>query len=398
MDLAGRKTDDRSGLRRLAYQFIILMGLISLFGDIVYEGGRSIIGPYLSTLGASAAIVGLIAGIGEFAGYFLRLPFGYLADRSRAYWPLTILGYGLILAVPLLGFAGSWQIAAVFIIAERLGKAIRSPARDAMLSYATKHVGRGFGFGLHEAMDQIGAIIGPLFFSAVFLLKGSYRQGFSILWAPAILVLLILMIARRKVASPQELEMPRETAADVKKEKLPHQFWIYVIFIFLSVAGLVNFPLIAYHINAKNVVATFQIPLLYAAAMALDGIAALIIGRIYDKAGLRSLMVIPFITFPVSFLGFSGSYGSVVAGIALWGIVMGIHETIMRSAIADLSSLRQRGLAYGVFNTVYGLAWFAGSAAVGFLYEISLLYVILFAAVMEMMALVTFFFFKKRTL
>ena len=389
---ADMKMNNKPDLRRLAFQFIILMGFISLFGDIVYEGARSIIGPYLSTLGASAAIVGLIAGIGEFAGYFLRLPFGYFADRSKAYWPLTIAGYGLILAIPLLVFAGSWQIAAIFIIAERLGKAVRSPARDAILSYATKQVGRGFGFGIHEAMDQIGAIIGPLFFSAVFLLKGSYKQGFSVLWIPAILVVAILIVARKKVASPQELEMPSQTAADMKPEKLPRQFWIYTAFIFLSVAGFVNFQLISYHINAKNVVATFQIPLLYAAAMAIDGVAALIIGKIYDKIGLKALIAIPFITFPISFLGFSNSYILVIASVVLWGIVMGIHETIMRSAIADLSSLKQRGFAYGIFNTVYGLAWFVGSATVGVLYGVSLLYVVIFSAIMEMMALGAFFF------
>lgn len=385
-------------LKRLAFQFIIMMGLISLFGDIVYEGARSIIGPYLFTLGASAAVVGLITGIGEFAGYFFRLPFGYFADRSKAYWPLTILGYGLILAIPLLGFAGSWQIAAVFIIAERLGKAIRSPARDAILSYATKQVGRGFGFGLHEAMDQIGALIGPLVFSTVFLLKGNYKQSFSILWAPAILVMFILMAARRKVAIPQDLERSGEITSDVRSGKLPRLFWIYTVFIFLSVAGFVNFQLISYHINAKNVVATFQIPLLYAGAMAVDGITALIIGKIYDRVGLKALVVIPFLTFPISFLGFSRSYGLVITSIVLWGIVMGIHETIMRSAIADLSSLKQRGFAYGIFNTVYGLAWFIGSVTVGFLYEISLLYVIIFAAVMEAIALLTFFFFNKKTL
>lgn len=391
------KMKNQPDQKRLAFQFIILMGIISLFGDIAYEGARSIIGPYLSTLGASAAIVGLITGFGEFAGYFLRLPFGYFADRSRAYWQLTILGYGLILAIPLLGFVGSWQIAAVFIIAERLGKAIRSPARDAILSYATKQVGRGFGFGLHEAMDQIGAIIGPLLFGAIFFLKGNYRQGFFILWIPAILVLFILMIARRKVSSPQELEESQGKAADtdIRSEKLPRLFWIYMIFIFLSVTGFVNFQLISYHLYAKNVVGPFQIPLLYAAAMAVDGISALIIGKIYDRVGLRALMVIPFLTFPISFLGFSRSYGLVIISVVLWGIVMGIHETIMRSAIADLSSLKQRGFAYGIFNTLYGLAWFIGSATIGFLYEISLVYVILFAAIMEVMALSTFFFFKK---
>jgi len=346
------------------------MGVVSLFGDITYEGARSITGPYLGMLGATAGMVGLIAGIGEFSGYALRLLSGYCADRTRAYWPLTILGYGLILAIPLLALAGSWQAAAVLVICERIGKAIRSPARDAILSHATKQVGRGWGFGIHEAMDQIGAIAGPLIFTAVIICNGSYRTGFTILWIPAILTLAMLMAARIKVPAPEKLETSAAPAgAAPDGSRLPKVFWLYAVFIFLSVGGFAHFQIISYHMKARAVISDAQIPLFYAIAMGVDGIVALIVGKTYDRVGLKTLLFIPLLTIPIPFFAFSLSYGSVLFSILLWGSVMGIHETIMRAAIADLIPIERRGLAYGIFNTVYGIAFLIGSTLMGFLYD-----------------------------
>ncbi len=356
--------------KSVAFQFILLMGVVSLFGDITYEGARSITGPYLGMLGATAGMVGLIAGIGEFSGYALRLLSGYCADRTRAYWPLTILGYGLILAIPLLALAGNWQVAAVLVICERIGKAIRSPARDAILSHATKQVGRGWGFGIHEAMDQIGAIAGPLIFTAVIIFNGSYRTGFTILWIPAILTLAMLMAARMKVPAPEKLETSAAPAnASPDGSRLPKVFWLYAAFIFLSVGGFAHFQIISYHMKARAVISDAQIPLFYAIAMGVDGIVALIVGKTYDRVGLKTLLCIPLLTIPIPFFAFSLSYGSVLFSILLWGAVMGVHETIMRAAIADLIPIERRGSAYGIFNTVYGIAFLIGSALMGFLYD-----------------------------
>ncbi|MDD5038973.1 MAG: MFS transporter, partial [Dehalococcoidales bacterium] len=183
--------------RTTAFQLIMLLGIVSMFGDIAYEGGRSISGPYLATLGASAAMVGLVTGAGEFLGYGLRLVSGYLADRTKAYWVLTFIGYGLIGAIPLLALAGNWQLAALFLILERIGKAIRSPARDTIISYAGKNIGRGWGFALHEAMDQVGAVIGPLILSLALITSGGYQRGFNLLWIPVLLCLIALIIANR---------------------------------------------------------------------------------------------------------------------------------------------------------------------------------------------------------
>ncbi len=376
------------------------MGLVSLFGDITYEGGRSVTGPYMAFLGASAAIVGLVAGLGEFLGYALRLVFGFIADKTKAYWPLTFLGYGLIFAIPFLGFAGNWRMAAVFIILERLGKAVRSPARDAILSYATKEVGRGWGFAIHEAMDQIGAIAGPLAFSAVLFLKGGYRQGFFILFIPAILTIAVLLAARIRVSSPEKLE--EESAAGEEKikehEPLSKVFWLYTLFTFSCVAGFANFQLISYHFKARAIIPDIQIPLFYVIAMAVDGVAALAVGRAYDKIGLKTLIAAPVLTIFIPFLGFSDSYGLAIAAVVIWGAVMGMHETVMRAAIADLTHIKKRGMAYGIFNTAYGLAWFLSSVAMGFLYDSAAFLIPVFVIITQAFSVFVFLSMRRKRL
>ena len=386
-----------SALRRQAFQIIILMGIVSLCGDITYEGARSITGPFLATLGASAAAVGLVAGAGEFLGYAIRLATGYLADRTERYWVFTFLGYGLILAIPFLAFAGNWPLAAGLIIVERLGKAIRSPARDTILSYATQKVGRGLGFGLHEALDQIGAFAGPLIFTVVLFLHDGYRLGFKLLFIPSILVLVVLYFAWKKVPAPEKLEKPTPSAGEPEGKKLPRVFWLYTFFILFSMAGFASFPLLAFHFQKHALISDAQIPLFYAVAMGVDAVAALAIGKIYDRIGLVSLFTIPVFTIFIPLLGFSLSPGLALAAIVLWGISMGIQETIMRAAIADLIPVARRGLAYGIFNTAYGLAWLLGAGLMGIFYEHSISYIIWFTVIMEL-ASIPFLLAVRRSL
>ena len=383
--------------KKLAFKFILLMGMVSLFGDIVYEGARSISGPYLAVLGASAGIVGLFSGLGEFLGYGLRLIFGYLADRTKSYWFFTVIGYGLLVSIPLLAFTRNWQLAVFLLVLERIGKAIRSPSRDAILSHSTKQIGRGWGFGIHEALDQIGAFIGPLIFSLVFLFRGSYREGFSILWIPTFLTLTILTIARSKVPLPEQLEISDQKAINNtdNTKKLPRIFWLYTLFTFFSVVGFAHFPLIAYHFKMQSVVSDVQIPIFYALAMGVDALLALFIGKTYDRIGLIILIIIPIITIPLPLFIFSKGYYLALIGVLLWGAVLGIHETIMRAAIAEITSINQRGFAYGLFNTVYGIAGFLGSLLVGILYDISTVYIVLFVFLVEIASIQLFFFLKK---
>jgi len=396
-------------MKRRAFNLIILFGLVSLFGDIAYEGARSVNGPYLKLLAVNATTLGIIAGLGEFLGYALRLLSGYLSDKTKSYWLLTFLGYGLLISVPLLSLAGIWQIAALFIILERIGKAIRSPARDTILSQASAQVGTGFGFGLHEAMDQIGAVAGPLIFTAIFVLIGKhqigiaeYQKGYAFLWIPFVLVMLCLVIACRRVPHPDALEAATEKVKI--SDNLSRLFWLYALFTFVTTLGFCSFILLAFHFKSASILSDVQIPLYYAIAMGVDGVAALSIGKLYDvaksrsnnhNAGLNLLIAIPLITLLMPLFAFSKNHIFVIIGVLCWGVVMGIHETIMRSAIADITPLSKRGTGYGIFNTTYGLAFFLGSVLLGFLYDRSLTFFVAAIILIECMALVVFFYMKR---
>lgn len=389
-----RKNREISSQKTGALRFIVLMGVVSLFGDIVYEGARGVTGPYLALLGASASVVGLVGGLGEFIGYALRLFSGFMADRTKAYWLFTFIGYGLLVSIPLLSFAQSWQIAALLILLERAGKAFRSPARDTILSYATKEVGRGFGFGLHEALDQIGAIVGPLIFSAILFAGGNYRSGFSVLWIPAMMVPVVLCIARNRLPHPEKLEIAHESGSK-DNTLFSKTFVLYSLFTFFAVAGFANFPLIAYHLKMKTIVGDAQIPALFALAMGVDALTALIIGKTYDRMGLKILIIVPLLSFFIPLLAFSDMLVGVIIGTILWGIVLGIHETIMRAAVADLTDINRRGSAYGIFNTLYGLSWLLGGTLMGMLYEQSVYTLMLLAALFEVVSIPLFLMLAK---
>jgi MFS family permease len=395
--------------RKKAFSLIILFGLVSLFGDIIYEGARSVNGPYLKTLGVNAALVGLIAGLGEFLGYGIRFISGYFSDKTRAYWVFTFLGYGMLASVPLMALAGVWQLAALFIIMERLGKAVRSPARDTIVSQAVKQVGTGFGFALIEALDQIGAVAGPLMFAGLLLLSrvklktvNDYQFGYSFYWLPFCLLMICVYVAFRKVPDPSQLEgIPARPMPD----KLSKVFWTYNLFTFLSTAGYVNFILMGYHFKAKGILTDSQIPFFYAIAMAVDAVAALIIGKAYDVfkvkkknelAGLYVLIFIPAASLFIPFMAFSLNYGLIVISIILWGAVMGAHETIMRSAIADITPLKKRGTGYGIFNVSYGVAVFIGTALFGVLYDHSIFVACGCAAGFQVAAIAVFFTLKAQ--
>lgn len=384
--------------KKIAIEFIILFGIISALGDVTYEGARSVYGTYLASLGATATIIGLITGLGEFLGYTFRLISGYFVDKTGMDWPITILGYALLLSVPLLGFSSTWKVAAIFVLCERLGKAIRSPGKSSMLSHATKHVGTGFGFGILEAVDQLGALIGPLVFTFALTLTGTYKAGFKFMLIPALLTVAFVIFARIRVPNPKELEedVKSETKTEIKNNKAVYteKFINYSLFIFFSIVGFVNFPILSYHFLNKKIILEGVIPTLYAVAMALDGLFALIIGKYYDKKGFKALMFVPILSIGLVILGFSKNMYLAVVSVMLWGIVMSIHETILKAAIADITTKDVRGRAYGIFYTIYGISMLIGSVVMGYLYEISILSIIVFAVVCQVIAFIFYFRFK----
>lgn len=380
-----RQTPEVAPINKTAFRFILLLGFVSLFADMTYESARSITGPYLAILGASATAVGLTAGIGELFGYGLRIVSGLITDRTKRYWTITIIGYGInVLAVPALALAGNWPVAAMLIITERLGKAVRTPARDAMLSHATHEVGRGWGFGIHEAMDQIGAMLGPTIVALILALKGSYQLGLAVLIFPALMALAVLVLARITYPTPQNLEPSFHTS---EARGLSRTFWLYLAAIACIAAGFADFPLIAFHLKTGDMVTDKWIPLIYAGAMGVDAIAALLFGRLYDKKGLKVvLFVVAICAWSTPLLFLTGLHW-ILVGMVLWGISLGAQESIIRAVVADITPHDRRATGYGVFNGGFGFAWFIGSSLMGILYDQSLLALAAFSVVAQMASL-----------
>lgn len=362
--------------------FIVLLGVVSLFADMTYEAARSITGPFLLAVGATGVVVGFISGLGEFLGYALRIVSGWIADRTGKYWSITIAGYLInLLSVPALALVGQWQLAALLIMAERVGKAVRTPSRDAMLSHATAEIGRGWGFGLHEAMDQVGAMVGPLIVAAVFYFHGGYREAFGILIIPAVLALSILIFAKFLYPSPKDLEL---STVQIETKGLSKVYWIYLIAVALNGAGYADFPLIAYHFKKAATLPQQWIPVFYAIAMGVDAIAALLFGYLFDKRGIQILIFSVILSVGFAPLCFLGGFYAALLGMILWGIGMGAQESVMRAAVAFLVPKEKRATGYGVFNTGYGFFWFLGSTVLGLLYEFSISALIIFSVILQL--------------
>jgi len=381
------------GIMNNALKFIILLGIVSLLADITYEGARSITGPYLAILGASSVVVGFVSGFGELLGYVLRFFSGYLTDRTQRYWALTIGGYVVnLMAVPLLALAGSWEVAAALIITERVGKGIRVPSRDVMLSHATSQVGYGWGFGLHEALDQIGAILGPLIVAVVLFFRGSYQIGFAFLILPAALALVVLVISRFLYPRPHDLEV-KIPELDTKGFK--RVYWLYIVAVALIAAGFADFPLIAYHFQKTALVSAELIPIFYAVAMGVDALSALLFGKLFDKLGVSIMILVAVLSSLFAPLVFLGGFYLAFLGMALWGVSMGAQESVMRSSVAMMSTIKRRGSAYGIFNTIYGISWFAGSLTLGILYGVSITYLVIFSILIQLTSIPFFIYMLK---
>ncbi len=387
------------------FTIIILFGLISMFGDIIYESARSANSQYLNLLGVSAAKIGLVFGLGEFLGYFLRLVAGVLSDKSGKHWIFMFIGYGMLIAVPVMGLTLNWNLLFILILLERIGKALRSPAKDTILSKVSEHkVGVGFAFGFQEAIDQIGAFLVPLIFTLIFYVNGKeavhqYQLGYKVLIIPFLLLMGFLYYVYRRVNQEKLIQL--ETGKGLQTDKIQPIFWIYTAFTFFCAIGLVNFSVIGYHLKANNLTSDGNITFFYSIAMVIDAATALFVGKAYDQikkrtgnktSGLLILMAIPIITLLLPFTTLSSSIPLILIGMIAFGIVIGTHETIMRSSIADITPMNKRGTGYGVFNTVYGLALLGGSSLMGWLYDLNQIgMIIALTFVAEVIALILYF-------
>jgi MFS family permease len=371
--------------RKTAVRFVLMIGVVSFFADCTYEGSRGITGPFLQILGASGTVVGIVAGLGELLGYGLRYFSGRMSERTGEFWPITFFGYIVqMAAVPLLALVGNWRMAALLILLERVGKAIRNPPRDVMLSHAAKEMGFGWGFGVHEALDQFGALFGPLLVAVILAHRGNYRLAFGTLLVPAVITILLLSVARLLYPRPEDLEA---SSPSIQATGLPRAFWIYLIAAALVAAGFADFQLIAFRFQQASVVKTMWIPVFYSVAMAVSGVGSLVFGRLFDRFGIAVLIPLTILSTLFPPLVFVGGFWPALIGVALWGLGMGVHESIIPAAVARIVPAKRRSSAYGLFTGAYGVSWFLGSAVMGILYDHSIPAVIGFCVIAELAAI-----------
>lgn len=377
-----------------ALRFVLIIGIMSFFADFTYEGARGILGPYLALLGAGAFTVAFVTGFGEFVGYAWRLVSGSLSDKTGKFWPITIFGYVVQMAsVPLLAFAGSWQMAAVLIVLERFGRATRNPPRDVMLSHAAGEMGYGWAFGVHEALDQFGALFGPLVAAGIYAWRGEYRFTFALMAIPAAIMLTLLAVARLTYPHPENMD---STPANVHAKGLSRAFWLYLLGAVLVAAGFADYPFIAYHFETARIVSAAYIPVFYAVAMGISGVGSLLFGRLFDRFGIVILVPLTVLSAFFAPLVFLGGFWAALIGVALWGLGTGVHESIIPAAVALMVPASRRASAYGLFTGAYGIFWFLGSLLMGALYSVSLPLLIAFCMAAEFAALPLLLRVKKQ--
>jgi MFS family permease len=379
---------------RSALQFVVIIGIANFFADFTYEGARAIVGPFLGSLGASAAIIGFIAGLGELMGYGLRSVSGYFADKSHRHWAFAFIGYTInMLSVPALAFTTRWPLASTLVVSERVGRGIRKPTVEAMLSYAGKSIGAGWVFGLNEALDQAGATIGPLVIALILYLNGGFRTGFGVLFIPALLCLAILVAARLLHPRPHELE--QEAGHTLATTKLTRAYWIYLAAGSLTAAGFTDFALIGFHFHKANTVPANLIPVFYAVAMASSALASIPLGRLFDRFGPNISLFAFLISSAAAPFVFLGSFALALIGMVFWGIGMSAQGSLFQAMLTDVIPPQKRSTAFGLFDTGYGIAWFLGSAVMGLMYDRSILAVALFSVSLQLTAIPVFFIANK---
>lgn len=368
-------------------RFVILIGVVNLFADLTYEGGRSVTGPFLAQLGATAATISIVSGVAEFFGYGLRAIAGYVADKTGRYWALVFLGYAInMLAVPALALAGNWPAAAVLIAAERTGRAIRRPIVQGMLSHAKEQVGGGRAFGINESLDALGATVGPLVVALVLAWRGDYRLGFAVLLVSALACLTLLVVVRSRYPNPQSFER----ATHAQSGRLPPSYWWYVGAGAFIGFGFVDFSLIAFHFQKTGTLEGSLVPMSYAVAMGAGAAANFLLGDLYDRIGFPVLIGAFLIGALFTPLVFFGPAAFAWFGMALWGISKGAQDTLLKPAIAPLIASSRRTTAFGIFDTCFGTAWLAGSVAFGLLYDKSLPLLVTLSVVGQLLSLPLF--------
>ena len=386
-----------------AMVFILMFSVVSLFSDMTHESASSIRGAFLALLGASATVIGFVSGLGELVGYGMRYVFGRLTDRTHRYWPMIVVGYVLdIIAVPALALVGEhgWVAACALLIVQRMGKAIKKPAKDTVLSFAASQEGAGKSFAIQEMLDQIGAFLGPLLLYVIMLFKtdGSdynrYTFCFAMLAIPGALTLVLLWLTRRRFPNPEKFE---PTPTVMVPFKMKGRFVLYIAGISLCAFGFIDYSLVLLHVSRLHLFSVSTLPLLYAGAMLIDAFSALFFGYLFDRWKSLALVASTLLscTYALFIFGISTQW-AIVVGVALWGIGMGAQESILKAAVTTLVPKQSRATGYGVFECSFGIFWFLGSWLLGALYDYSLTAMIVVSIVAQLAAIPLYVLSHKR--
>jgi MFS family permease len=380
------RRDARSASASAAFRFVLALGIVNLFADTTYEGGASINGQYLGALGASAAIISIVAGVGEFLGYSLRALSGFIADRTGKYWLVTFIGYTInLLAVPAMAMAGSWQAASAFLLAERVGRAIRKPTVEAMLSYSTGKHGKGWVYAVNTALDETGATIGPLLMALLLFKQATFRSAYAWLLLPSLLALGALVAARVIFPVPSRLEAGGPATAHA--QGFTRAYWLYMMAGSCFAGGVMSFELIAFHLSTSGAVPAHLVPAFLAVATAGSVVASLILGKFYDRSGIAAVITAVVLASLFSPLVFFGGFWITLGGLMLWGIGYATQDTLLKVLIASVLPEGRRNLAFGLFYLGYGAGWLLGSVTTGLLYDRSRVGLVVFAASMQIASL-----------
>jgi MFS family permease len=365
-----------------AFRFVFTLGIVNLFADMTYEGGASINGPFMASLGATAAAISIVAGAGEFLGYALRALFGWASDKTGRYWVVTFAGYAVnLLAVPAMALAGHWPVAALFVLLERTGRAMRKPTIESMLSYTTGELGTGWVYALNTALDETGAAIGPLFVALVLFFGASHRVAFTALLGAAALSLATLTVARVFFPLPARLELKRPTSGS---RDFSRAYWLYMTAGAFFAAGLTSFELISVHLGAEHLVSDRWMPVYLSAATVMGIIASLVLGKLYDRIGISVVVAGVMLSAMFAPLVFLGGAAVVLVGMLLWGIGYAVQDTLLKAVIANAMPRERRNFAFGLFYAGYGGGWLVGSVVTGVLYGPSRIALVIFCVVVQL--------------
>ena len=398
-----------------AMLFILMFGVVSLFSDMTHEGASSIRGAYLDLLGASAGAIGFISGLGELIGYSMRYVFGRWADKTKQYWPMTVVGYILdVLAVPALALVGEhgWIAACILLVIQRMGKAIKKPAKDTIMSFAASQEGVGKSFGIQEVLDQIGAFLGPVLLYLVMLFRTegtvfeTYATCFEVLAIPGGITILLLLLTRRKFPNPEQFE---PTPKEYVPFRMKKEFLLYIGGISLFAFGFIDYSIVLMHVSrtytgiaaglaeTSALVNSGTLPLLYAGAMLVDAVSALFFGMLFDKKGIRALVWSTLLSAPFAVFVFGAhSVPMLLLGIVLWGVGMGAQESILKAAVTSMVPKTSRATGYGIFECAFGVFWFLGSWLLGVLYDISIPAMIIVSVAAQLAAIPLYIGAAKR--